>query len=97
MRKLSFLALACLVTACETSPSNLQGNSFDADSAYCRQLWRSATTLYQNSANLPATRATNPNISLHAAVPQMQLTNSKKAYDKDCESLSAYKARTAKS
>lgn len=93
MRNFIVIMLALFITACETSPKNLAGNSFDADSAYCRQLWKSATILYQNSANLPKTRATNPSVTIHAPVSQIQLYDSKKAYDKDCESLSAFRLR----
>lgn len=93
MRILGVILLTFFVTACETSPKNLAGNSFDADSAYCRQLWKSATSLHQNNTNLPQTRATNPSITLHAPVPQIQLYDSKKSYDKDCESLSAFRSR----
>lgn len=93
MRNLSVIILACFIAACETSPKNLAGNSFDADSAYCRQLWRSANSLYQSNTNLPATRATNPSITIHAPAPQIQRYDSKKSYDKDCESLSAFRLR----
>lgn len=81
--------LVCCLAACETSPKNLAGNSFDANSAYCRQLWLCATTLYQNSANLRTTRATTPSAKIQAPVSQIKRTDSRNSYDRDRESLIA--------
>jgi len=84
-----------LVAACATPSSNLQGKSFDADSEYCRQLWKTATTVYQRNPDLPIikARATNPDLAALRPVQQISLHSSRQAYDTDCESLAAYNER----
>jgi hypothetical protein len=95
MRKLVLVLLMWFVTACATPPANLIGKNFDADSAYCRQLWKSATVLVRYSPDIHASkaRATNPNLNAFKSTNQIKLDGPRKAYDKDCESLSSYNLR----
>ena len=95
MRKLILVLLMWFVTACATPPANLIGKNFDADSAYCRQLWKNATVLVRYNPDIHASkaRATNPKITTFKLTNQIRLDSSKKAYDKDCESLSSYNLR----
>ncbi len=95
MQNLIVIMLLCCLAACEASPKNFAGNSFDVDSAYCRQLWRSATTLHQNNANLPTIKATNPSTIIQAPVSEIKQKDSRNSYDRYCESLIAYNRRKA--
>jgi starvation-inducible outer membrane lipoprotein len=47
MQNLLVIMRVCFLAACDALPKNLAGSSFDADSAYCRQLWKSAPTFIE--------------------------------------------------
>ena len=99
MRWLSFVLLMWFVTACATPRANLVGKNFDADSTYCRQLWKRATLLVQYDLDVHAAkaRATNPILAISNPTNPIKLDGPRRAYDKDCESPSTYNLRKSRS
>ena len=96
MRIFIIAILVFVLAACASSPDNLQGKNFDADSSYCRQLRLVSNNLFQFKHHTTAikSRATNPSISSSfEPISQVQRHDSNRAYDYDCESLSALYAR----
>ncbi len=87
--------VVCLIGACKMGPENLQGKRFDANSGYCRQLWREATLAYPSEPLTPPARAisTNPRPIEPAFVNQVQRDSNMRAYAMDCESPTAYNLR----
>lgn len=95
MRKLTYVLLMSIITACAAPPANLVGKSFDADSIHCRQLWKRATLLVQYDLDVHAAkaRATNPILAISNPTNPIKLDGSRRAYEKDCETLSNYNLR----
>lgn len=95
MQKYALTLLGCLLVGCASSPSNLEGKSFDADSLYCRQMRRESIAMFRFDNNVVANRArgTNPKALSHKPASPIQVSNAKNAYELDCESQTAFRSR----
>lgn len=95
MKEYVIVLLGCMLVGCMSSPSNLEGKSFDADSLYCRQMQRESIALFRFDNDMVSNRVrgTNPKALSHKPISPLQLSNSKNAYELDCESRNAFRLR----
>jgi|GEM_PF-474386 len=86
-----------LLTACASEPENFQGKRFDANTSYCKQMRDQATLLLQDRPISPVIEGREHNPALHSlqAVSLTEMAIARMAYESDCESMTAYNARTA--
>lgn len=93
--RIGLLLTVFLFGACASTPNNLEGKNFDANSNYCRQLRSNATMVYRTNPRLHSNRstATNPQSAAPRIVSQAERDASMRTYSVDCESINAYKLR----
>ena len=88
MMRMTIILLACFASSCVSTPENLEGKRFDADFNYCRQLLRDTAAVVQHNPQTPYTSTASRFVS------QADRDASQRAYNIDCESRSAFNART---